>query len=102
MQSRYDLLLTGGHVIDPSRWTDKIADIGVDLGQKNAAECRDVEGKYVSPGLIDLHGHWFQGSSSGVDPHIPEGRPWFFRNGGTRAKDQRSSLRPSSSPSMSR
>lgn len=81
MQSeRYDLLLAGGHVIDPSQGIDGIADvaiaegkiaaIGAGLGPGTAAEYHDLKGRYVCPGLIDLHGHWFEGSSFGVDPHI--------------------------------
>ena len=77
----------------------------------------DVKGKYVSPGLIDLHGHWFcdandDGEIDVNDPVTKIARLFFedaplpprrfFRNGGTRAKDQRPALGPSSSPSMSR
>src|SRR6185436_18835914 len=31
---------------------------------------RDLRGKYLCPGLIDLHGHWYQGSLFGIDPDI--------------------------------
>ena len=76
----YDLLLTGGRVIDPSQGIDRIADVAIadgkiaavgdGLDRGNAVECRDVQGKYVCPGLIDLHGHWYEGSAFGIDPHI--------------------------------
>lgn len=75
----YDLLLSEGHVIDPSQGIDRVLDIaiaggrivelGADLGPRQAAECRNLQGKYVCPGLIDLHGHWYQGSAFGIDPH---------------------------------
>ena len=30
--------------------------------------CVDVTGLLVTPGLIDLHGHWYDGSPYGIDP----------------------------------
>jgi dihydroorotase len=74
----YDLILKGGHVIDPSQKLDGIADVafakgkvaavGKDLkGDANTAT-RDVKGKIVSPGLIDLHTHvYWGGTSLGID-----------------------------------
>ncbi|TNE89377.1 MAG: amidohydrolase/deacetylase family metallohydrolase [Rhodobacteraceae bacterium] len=74
----YDLLLKGGRVIDPSQNLDIVSDVafaggkvaaveaGVDPSQ--AREVRDVTGKIVSPGLIDLHTHvYWGGTSLGVD-----------------------------------
>ena len=77
----HDLLLTGGHVIDPDRGVDGLADVAfvdgrvAELGSENhqgeAREVRDVSGKLVVPGLIDLHTHVFWGGSSlGVDPDL--------------------------------
>ncbi|TCR82367.1 amidohydrolase/deacetylase family metallohydrolase [Rhizobium sp. BK376] len=71
----YDLVLRNGRVIDPSQNIDKIADvafadgkvaaIGEDLAGK---EVRDVSGRIVTPGLIDLHTHvYWGGTSLGVD-----------------------------------
>ncbi len=61
------LLLTGGRVIDPSRDFDqttdvlvqdgKVAAIGTGLGAPDGADVRDVHGKVVAPGLIDVHVH---------------------------------------------
>lgn len=80
MQLRYDLLLTNGHVIDPSQGIDKITDVaiangqiaevGVNLDRQDSVVNVDVKGKYVCPGLIDLHGHWYEGSAFGIDPHL--------------------------------
>ena len=63
----YDLLLKGGHVIDPANHLDGIMDVAVS-GNKIAAVAKnipssqakkvvDVSGLYVTPGLIDIHYH---------------------------------------------
>ncbi|HZR32874.1 MAG TPA: amidohydrolase/deacetylase family metallohydrolase [Terriglobales bacterium] len=64
---RYDLLLKGGHVIDPANQLDGLMDVAVSGGkiaavQKEipagqAGKVVDVSGLYVTPGLIDIHFH---------------------------------------------
>lgn len=74
----FSLVLRGGRVIDPSQDLDRVADVAVQDGRIAAVgeglgpglEERDLRGKYVCPGLIDLHGHWWEGSSWGIDPDI--------------------------------
>src|SRR5258708_7962718 len=70
-----DLVLKGGRIVDPSQALDKVTDIAF-AGGKVAAigdglrgkDMRDVEGKIVSPGLIDLHTHvYWGGTSLGVE-----------------------------------
>jgi dihydroorotase len=65
----YDLLLKGGHVIDPRNNVDGRMDVAVkdgtiarvapDIPAAEARRVLDVNGLYVTPGLIDLHVHVF-------------------------------------------
>ena len=82
-QPKYDLLLKGGHVIDPANELDAKMDVAVLLGRiaavqkdipaNDAGKVVDVSGLYVTPGLIDIHYHighggaplnWFAPDSS--------------------------------------
>jgi dihydroorotase len=75
-----NILLKGGHVIDPSQRISRVLDVIVrngtiaELGECLIAEeemvTRDLGGQYVCPGLIDLHGHWYEGSAFGIDPNL--------------------------------
>ena len=65
--AEYDVLITGGRVIDPARKVDRIADVAIANGKiaalrpglpaSSAAETVDASGKLVVPGLIDIHTH---------------------------------------------
>ncbi len=63
--ANYDLLLTSGTVIangearraDVGVRGDKIADVGPDLPREGARRVIDVMGRYVLPGVIDVHVH---------------------------------------------
>jgi dihydroorotase len=74
----FDLLLCGGRVIDVSQSLNAVIDVGITDGRVaqigahlDRVGCRnvkDVSGKYVCPGLIDLHGHWYEGGLYGINP----------------------------------
>ena len=75
----YDLLLKGGRVLDPSQSLDAVMDVAFSSGRvaaladsidsARATEVRDVSGRLVTPGLIDMHTHvYYQGSSISIDP----------------------------------
>jgi len=77
----YDLVLKGGVVIDPaqdlSRALDvavqdgKIAAVAANIPASEARRVIHVPGKTVTPGLIDLHTHVFDGvAANGVHPDI--------------------------------
>jgi dihydroorotase len=64
--AKYDLIIKGGRVINPSRKIDAIRDVAVANGRiaaveadisSDAAETIDARGKLVVPGLIDIHTH---------------------------------------------
>jgi dihydroorotase len=76
----FDLVLRGGHVIDPANGRDGVMDVAIggdrivrvapDI-QAPATQTLDVAGLYVVPGLIDMHVH--------VYPHRGESGPtWQF------------------------
>lgn len=64
--AKYDLVVKGGRVIDPSRKLDAVRDVAIAKGRiaaiapnlsGDAAETLDAAGKLVVPGLIDIHTH---------------------------------------------
>jgi dihydroorotase len=75
----YDLLLKGGNVVDPSTGLKGVRDIAIDQGKiasidlqvapEKARRVIQVQGTVVTPGLIDLHAHVFEGFTRlGVHP----------------------------------
>ena len=66
-QPAYDIVIKGGHVIDPKNNLDAVADVAVAAGKiarvaanipsASARQTIDAAGLYVTPGLIDIHAH---------------------------------------------
>ena len=88
-QTHYDLLLKGGHVIDPANHIDAVMDVAVSAGKiaavakdipdDTAGKVVDVSGLYVTPGLIDIHYHvghggvpinWFEPSARSTEESL--------------------------------
>jgi dihydroorotase len=100
-----DLLLKGGHVIDPKNSLDGVMDVAIAEGKilrvapnipvANARRVIDVKGLYVTPGLIDMHVHVFNGND--LDSYIANGPTsvspdgFTFRAGVTTVVDAGSS-----------
>lgn len=61
----YDIVLSGGRVIDPETGLDAIRDVGIKDGvianisttELTGTEVLDVRGLVVAPGFIDIHSH---------------------------------------------
>src|SRR5436190_6268865 len=97
---QYDLVLRGGHVIDPRNSLSDVRDVAIRDGRiaavaekidpAGAFKTIDVAGLYVTPGLIDLHVHVFTGTAerrsyAGDLSLYPDG--FTFRSGVTTAVD---------------
>src|SRR5215469_12990180 len=99
-EASYDLLLKGGHLIDPKNGVDavrdvairggKIAAVAANLPASAARKSIDVSGLYVTPGLVDIHVHVFWGPKHGVTTdgdHCVQPDPVGFRTGVTTMVD---------------
>ncbi|MFH1567901.1 MAG: amidohydrolase/deacetylase family metallohydrolase, partial [Gemmatimonadota bacterium] len=96
----FDLLLKGGHLIDPRNRLDRKADLAVTGGKVAAVEedipadlartVLDVGGLYVVPGLVDIHTHLYatpghRNAWAGDNSILPDG--FSFRCGTTTMVD---------------
>ena len=97
----YDIVIKGGHVIDPKNNIDAVMDVAIGDGKiiqlannidaKQAKQVVNAKGMYVTPGLIDLHAHVFFGTepdhylSNGLVAVVPDG--FTFRVGVTTVVD---------------
>jgi dihydroorotase len=96
-QPVYDLVLKGGHVIDPRNKISKVMDVAVAGGKIArvaanipAAEAKktvNVAGLYVMPGLIDIHVHVYIRNSSGDRTSSVQPDAFSFRSGVTTMVD---------------
>ena len=80
-ETTFDLLITGGRVIDPGQNLSairdvairhgRIASIGENLPHAQARQVFDAADKIVTPGLIDLHSHVYEhGTPLGVSSDV--------------------------------
>ena len=99
--SNYDIVIKGGHVIDPKNNIDgpmdiavrdgKIARVASNIDATGALQVVDATGMYVTPGLIDMHVHVFHGPNlnqtfmNGPRSLMPDG--FTFRVGVTTVVD---------------
>src|SRR5437762_8931221 len=107
---RYDLLLKGGHVIDPANQVDAVMDVAISGGtivavekeipSSEAGKVVDAGGLYVTPGLVDIHVHvsnggapldWFEPSAVAHTPPFGVPADLFLTWGVTTAVDAGSS-----------
>ncbi len=101
VDAQHDMLLKGGHLIDPKNEingpmdiaiTDgKIAAVASNISPNEAKKVIDVSGLYIAPGLIDMHVHVFMGNdpgsyiADGATSVMPDG--FTFRSGVTTVVD---------------
>ena len=100
----YDLLLKGGHVLDPRNGINapmdvaisgnRIARVAENIAPTEAKQTVDVSGLYVTSGLVDIHVHVYTGtgnknSYTGDRSVYPDG--FTFRSGVTTVVDAGSS-----------
>jgi dihydroorotase len=75
----YDLVLKGGHVIDPANKIDQVMDVAIaggkiarvakDIPPGQSRKTIDLGGLYVTPGLVDIHTHVYtRGRASTLFP----------------------------------
>ncbi len=77
MKRKWDILIRGGMVIDPSQKLHALRDVALVSGKvavvsealdaSHAAQVIDATGKIITPGLVDLHAHTF----AGTRPSLP-------------------------------
>lgn len=98
---QYNIVIKGGHVIDPKNNIDENMDIAVkdgkialvakNIDEKEGIQVVDAKGLYVTPGLIDIHVHVFNGTNldqqymNGPNAVPPDG--FTFRVGVTTVVD---------------
>ena len=76
---KYDILLKGGTVIDAAQGLNAVRDVAIvggviaaieaDIPESTATQTVSVKGKYVTPGLVDIHTHVYYGVTTwGIRP----------------------------------
>ncbi len=114
MSSDFDIIIQGGHLIDPKNDIDGPADIAVKDGlvaavaeriEPSSAKVIDVSGLYVTPGLIDIHVHVYGGYQGWLFPDqhaLPYGVTTVVDTGGAGWKDMADFKRTIIDPAQTR
>ena len=114
MSGDFDLIIQGGHLIDPKNDLDGPADIAIKDGlvaavadriECNSAKVIDVSGLYVTPGLIDIHVHVYGGYQGWLFPDqhaLPYGVTTVVDTGGAGWKDMADFKRTIIDPAQTR
>ena len=103
----YDLVLSGGNLLDPAQGINdeprdiafkdgKVAAVADHIDPASAAQAIDATDKLITPGLVDLHGHFYHGGGgsavhadqtclgSGVTTGVDAGSAGFLNYGAMR------------------
>ena len=78
-EPKYDLLIKGGKIVDPSQRLSAVRDLAItgrgvariatEIPKDQARQVLDARGKIVTPGLIDVHVHVYDGVAPlGIPP----------------------------------
>ena len=96
----FDLLLKGGHLIDPQSRVNELMDVAIaagliarvapDIPATDSEKTIDLTGLYVTPGLVDIHTHMYATTGNkdawaGDRSILPDG--FSFRTGVTTMVD---------------
>lgn len=97
----YDIILKGGHVIDPKNNIDAVMDLAIKdkkialvaktIDEKEGKRVVNVKGLYVTPGIIDAHVHVYYGNKMDQGlmdgPNSVQADAFSFRSGVTTMVD---------------
>lgn len=101
----YDIVIKGGHVIDPKNKIDAVMDLAIKdkkialvaktINEKEGKQIINAKGLYVTPGIIDAHVHLFYGTNNDQylmnAPTAAQADAFSFRAGVTTMVDVGSS-----------
>ena len=114
MSGDFDLIIQGGHLIDPKNDLNGPADIAIKDGlvaavadriEGSSAKVINVSGLYVTPGLIDIHVHVYGGYGGWLFPDqhaLPYGVTTVVDTGGAGWKDMADFKRTIIDPAQTR
>lgn len=101
----YNLVIKGGHLIDPKNQIDGITDVAIlegriamvakNIDEKEGRQVIRAEGLYITPGIIDMHVHVYYGTKMDQGlmngPNSVQPDAFSFRSGVTTMVDVGSS-----------